>query len=66
MNNKESNCEICQEKIIHFDYVKCFECKSILHNNCESLYRDKKGYCECPNCHKIGTIYTTSINYEKK
>ena len=65
MGNSVSNmetCSICNETIDTEDWCKCIRCNIRLHNDCEKTYRGEKLYCECPYCHKIGSIGSYYVN----
>uniref|UniRef100_A0A6C0DL85 RING-type domain-containing protein n=1 Tax=viral metagenome TaxID=1070528 RepID=A0A6C0DL85_9ZZZZ len=49
-------CVICKKKIETINFVTCVRCNHSLHNECEEIDRNKKGYCECPNCQHIGSL----------
>jgi len=60
--NREENitkfktCFICRENIGAQKWSTCIRCNIITHYLCEEIYRGEKPFCECPRCHKIGTI----------
>jgi len=56
--DNDTTCSICNKHIVYDDllWCKCIQCNIMLHNECEKKYRGEKKYCECPKCHRIGTI----------
>ena len=60
--NREKNiiklktCFTCRENIDTQKWSTCTRCNIIIHYSCEEIYRGEKQYCECPHCHRIGTI----------
>lgn len=55
-------CLICWEPIASV-HSQCVVCKIRLHSECEKRYREteKRNYCLCPHCKKVGTLALTLI-----
>jgi len=56
-------CLICWEPINNI-HAQCIGCNIRMHSECEEKYREteKRNYCLCPHCKKVGTLAITSIN----
>jgi len=60
--NREKNitklktCFTCRENIGTRKWSTCSSCNIIMHHLCEEINRGEKQYCECPRCHRRGTI----------
>jgi hypothetical protein len=52
----ENVCIICKKNIETINFITCVRCNHSLHNECEEIDRNNKGYCECPNCQHIGSL----------
>ena len=61
-NTTENKCVICKKKIDTINFITCVRCNHSLHNECEEIYRNTKGYCECPNCQYIGSLGSINAN----
>ena len=63
---KNRACLICCKQIgSAFTWVKCFRCNILLHHDCEEIYSNRRTYCKCHLCKRIGTLFITSnIKYE--
>ena len=55
-----NECLICWDPIDANKYVKCTNCKIVLHDSCENRNRNEKRYCKCPHCQRIGTLCAAS------
>jgi hypothetical protein len=55
-------CLICKKNIDTINFVTCVRCNHSLHNECEEIDRNMKGYCECPNpnCQYVGSLGTVN------
>ena len=55
-------CLICWEPVVTV-HSQCIVCKIRLHTECEERYREteKRSYCVCPHCKKVGTLALTLI-----
>ena len=61
--SKSPTCLICWEPIVSI-HSQCIVCNIRLHTECEERYREmqKRKYCLCPHCKKVGTLALTLIN----
>lgn len=57
IDNMDNDCLICWDHVDNIDLIKCCRCNIKLHAYCEETYRNGKGYCKCPHCQQIGTLY---------
>ena len=55
---KDNICLICKKNIDTINFVTCVRCNHSLHNECEEIDRNEKGYCKCPNpnCQHTGSL----------
>ena len=64
MGNRFSNatslpnqdCLICWETVDNTKWTQCVRCKIKMHDYCEEIYRNNKGFCKCPHCQRIGSL----------
>lgn len=57
IDNVNNDCLICWDHVDNIDLIKCCRCNIKLHAYCEETYINGKGYCKCPHCQQIGTLY---------
>ncbi len=58
---KNRSCLICCKPLgCSYTWIKCFRCNILIHHHCEEMYSNRRTYCKCPHCERIGTLYNTS------
>ena len=58
---KNRSCLVCCKLLgSSYTWIKCFRCNILLHHHCEEMHSNRRTYCKCPHCERIGTLYNTS------
>ncbi len=58
---KNRSCLICCKQLgSSYTWIKCFRCNILIHHHCEEMYSNRRTYCKCPHCERIGTIFNVS------
>ena len=58
---KNRSCLVCCKQIgSSYTWIKCLRCNILLHHHCEEMYSNRRTYCKCPHCQRIGTLFNNS------
>ena len=58
---KNRSCLVCCKQLgSSYTWIKCFRCNILLHHHCEEMYSNRRTYCKCPHCERIGTLFNIS------
>ena len=58
---KNRSCLACCKALgSSYTWIKCFRCNILLHHHCEEMYSNRRTYCKCPHCERIGTLFNIS------
>ena len=58
---KNRSCLVCCKQLgSSYTWIKCFRCNILLHHHCEEMYSNRRTFCKCPHCERIGTLFNIS------
>lgn len=43
-----------------YTWIQCLRCNILLHHHCEEMHSNRRTYCKCPHCERIGTLFNNS------
>ena len=58
---KNRSCLNCCKAIgTSYTWIQCLRCNILLHHHCKEMHSNRRTYCKCPHCERIGTLFNNS------